>query len=205
MRALWNRGAALRSTRVWSRVLGLLVLLAVTAAVLFVLGWVMGFPAGYNAAQKASAPVLARMDTARVLALLDGTTTDLAFYIPAYLVVAFLAVMATSRTDPGTRWQHVFAGGIWSDGVALTAAALLGLADVVETLCFRWALEDVQQGHGPGGLVWMTDVASVAYWVKWGFALLLLLLIVVRVLRPAQPAPPPPPVPAPLPAEPVAV
>jgi hypothetical protein len=185
--SLWRRTTWLRSRSACHRFVGFQVLLVVAVLAMLVLARVVAFPEGYGIAQKAGAAELATKD---LLALLDGTTSDLAFYIPGYLLILFAVIMASSRQEPADRWRFRFVGGFLSDGTACIVAALVGVADVVETMCFRRAVERLQQGHAPGGVTSLTDTAAIAFWAKWSLAALLVVLIAARVRQPgSEPAP----------------
>lgn len=137
---------AFRSPSFIRRIVALGVLLFAATAVIWGVGKIADLPNGYNGSQSDAACDLAT-DPATWSDLVDGTTRDLAIFIPSYLVVCLAAVAITSRKPRGDRFRRAFDGGAQSDGIAGLLALMLGLADIIETVLFRRTLERLQAGH----------------------------------------------------------
>jgi hypothetical protein len=143
--------------------------------------WV-GLDAGYGSAQSRSSAWLMTRPHEWV-SWIDGTTRDIALYIPLYVVLFVIVIMLTSRIGPARRWSRRWEGGVLSDGAAALVVVGMAVADLVETALFRHTLIRLQAGDAASTLSGWTTVTSGFTAAKTAFGVAFAALVVVRVLR----------------------
>jgi lysophospholipase L1-like esterase len=207
--------------RVWRWVVAGGVLAAMVVFLSVILPAAAGVSGGYGAAQSKSGDALRALGQQRWRSYFVTTSHDLAWYIPAYLLVGVAVIVLvawrqsrSSATAQPPATYETFDGLPPRAWWALGLVTLAAIADVVETVLFRLSLGRLVE-HGPdahlGVLPLVTRLMTV---LKFGSglaaAVLVVVLIVFRSPRPHEeqgapdamvaPLPDTPPPPEPVPA-----
>jgi hypothetical protein len=176
----WTPNVA--SPKWWPRGLATVGVVALTWVWTIALSALADLPSGYGGAQSKDGPWL-KARAGRWSEFLQGTTRDLARYVPGYLLFGVLLIGSV-----------VFARRAGTSGIssrrdrvpALVASSALVIgvaADVVETLLFRHSLTRLIDSSGTADVSTSTSVTLVMTIVKWaalGASLLALVGLIWR-------------------------
>jgi lysophospholipase L1-like esterase len=154
-----------------------------------VLPRVAGVTGGYGPAQSKTAAALRALSPQTWRSYYVTTSHDLVWYIPVYLLVGIVIVVLVAHRHPprpdtdGRTIYHTFAGLPGSAALAIGLVMAAALFDVVETLLFRWSLNQLNE-HGAGAhLGSVPTVTRIMTVLKLGSGLAAAVVVVVVIIR----------------------